>query len=349
MPNTSDLNPDQTYDSFDVEAAASEIGSDLFPKSSESGIPDNLDSSAQPGKAAATDTAPAPGQEAAASPASVNIVPGQNSANPNPNQSNTTIAPLPKSWKKDMQAHWEKADPAIHAYVAEREAQVMRGIQMYQAGFNNWDATIKPFLPVLQNFPDVNPIQLIHGLLQTHLTFVNPNTPAEQKTQLVQLLLSEYGIQLDPNAAKPDAALMARLARAEQRLSSIDAERTARSAREANESYNSNLSAVTTFSADPKNKFYPDVENDILRILQNGQAKTLADAYEIAIWTNPVVRAKLIAEQQAPAKPATAQPRKADGTFINLDSAEPRTPKPKTGSIENTIDGIVSKHFPTHH
>jgi len=346
-PNTSDLNPDQNYDSFDVGAAASEIGSDLFPSKDK---PESTEP-ADP----ALDSAPEVVKEKPAEtpPADPNIVPGQNSANPNPNQSNAapTTLPLPKSWKKEMEPVWQKMPPEAHAYVAEREAQVMRGIQMYQAGFNNWGATIKPFEQVLSNFPDVNPIQLIHGLMQTHLTFVNPNTPQEQKIQLAQLLLSEYGVNLDPNAAKPDALVMTELNRLKSELSTLRADRESRTAREREEAYNSNLSAVNTFAADPKNKYYGEVENDILRIIQSGQAKSVAEAYDIAIWTNPVVRAKVIADQQTPAKAPAAPNRSRDekGQFVNLDSAEPRPVAPKKGSIGDTIDSIVNKHYPTHH
>lgn len=46
-----------------------------------------------------------------------------------------------------------------------------------------------------------------------------------------------------------------------------------------------------------KHPFYSDVIFDIFRLIQNGTAKTLEEAYDMAIWLNKITRAKMISLQ----------------------------------------------------
>jgi hypothetical protein len=55
-------------------------------------------------------------------------------------------------------------------------------------------------------------------------------------------------------------------------------------------------SQIASFSADPTNKFFPDVRQDMAKIVQAGKADNIKDAYEAACWLNPEIRAILINE-----------------------------------------------------
>jgi hypothetical protein len=60
------------------------------------------------------------------------------------------------------------------------------------------------------------------------------------------------------------------------------------------------------FAADPANKYFPEVFEDLMELVPAIRAKNpgmapneiLATAYKRAIWTNEAVRAKVLAEQQ---------------------------------------------------
>jgi len=96
-------------------------------------------------------SAPAENQPQAPDPSAPAVVPGQNSE----------ATGLPKSWRKEMAPEWEKTSPAIKAYVQERESQMMRGINQYAGSANQWNTLVQPFAPLLQQYPDVNPVELI--------------------------------------------------------------------------------------------------------------------------------------------------------------------------------------------
>ena len=236
-----------------------------------------------------------------------------------------TGKPLPKAWKKEMEEHWKKLDPAVHDYVHNREADVDRGITTYKQGHEQWKRFTDPFLEVLKKHPDVDPVQLASNLMRSHLALTY--SPPEQKQALVQQLLQAYGISLDGATppAGPDPRVM-------QEITLLKTERQ-------QEKVAAQLKVVESFFTDPKNEFAKELEEDILNLIQTGVASDLPAAYEKAMWLNPAVRAKVIAKQ--------AQPSKADPTRVRT-AETPVTPAPRKGSIQDTIDSVVAKHYNTH-
>jgi hypothetical protein len=262
---------------------------------------------------------------------------------------------LPKSWKKDMEGHWKTLPKEVHDYVYAREADVMRGLQQYQEGYKQWDQLLKPYGGLFQQNPDVNPVQLMQNLMNTHLQLLNPSLPADQKAQIGQRILESYGIKLAGQPAAPAdensaiTALQQRLDRAEQIARQAADRLTARERAEYDAGVKEWESKIETFASDPKNKFFADVGNDILRFVQTGAASSLEAAYELACYANPVVRAKILAEQQAPAQATTAKPataaRDASGRFVNLDGEPPARRSARSGTIDQTIDAVVARAY----
>lgn len=318
---------------------AADIGADLF--STGDGAVKEFD----PASAPDIDHSPTPKVETAptaklevgteAQPA---IVSGQNSV----------AKPLPKSWKKDMAPEWEKLSPAVHDYVYAREADVMRGIQTYKQGYDQWDSLVRPFSGVLQANPDVEPVQLMQSLLQSHLTLLNPQTPAAQKAQFAQKLLADYGINLSGVELQPqEQALQSQLQTMQRELLQLKGHLSQQQKRAYDEGVANQEKGVNAFFSDPKNEFVNEVEADILRFIQTGAATDLPSAYELACYANPVVRAKMLAKQQAIA-PAVIPPRKKNGQFVNVDALEDAPMRTRVGSMDDTVNSIVAKHFPKH-
>ncbi len=324
MPAPYSEETDEYSDTFAADVAG-EISNDLFPAA-------EVDADATPQETVPERTvAPETQQETPA------IVPGQNSVG----------KPLPKSWKRDVAPLWEKADPALHEYIYAREADMMRGIQQYAGGYQQWDNLIKPFAPIFQQHPDVQPVQIMQGLMNTHLQLLNPSMDPQQKLQMAKAIMSEYGIEFGEN--DQPRAQNETVARLEARLAQMESQSRAQQQQAFAAGVAEQQKAVDTFVKDPKNKYFPEVQNDILRFIQTGAAQDLPTAYELACYANPAVRAKMLAEQQATAlAPNSVPARKPNGQFVNLDSADPKPSRTRKGSIESTIDDIVAAHFPKH-
>jgi hypothetical protein len=336
-PNAPQNLPDDASDYPEDFAAsiAGEIGADLFAKT-------------EPEAPVKVET-PAPGSEQRSA------IPSDQTAQPqNTPVAQPPVKALPKSWKKDMEPHWAKLDPAVHEYVYAREADVMRGIQQYQSGYESWNNLLKPYESVLAQHPDVNPVQLMQGLMNSHLALLNPQTPPEQKLQMVQQILQGYGLSLpangDPAAAQntPNPELQT----LRQQVAELTRARQLDQQRQYQSGLTEQMRVVEAFAADPANKYFPEVANDIHRFIQSGAATDLASAYELACYANPAVRAKVLADQQAAAFPAPGAkpPRAVNGQFRNIDSPDPAKHRIPKGSIDDTIDSVVAKHYtnPTH-
>ena len=69
---------------------------------------------------------------------------------------------------------------------------------------------------------------------------------------------------------------------------------------------------INIFAADPAHPYFDDVANDITALLRGGGAKDLADAYDKAVWANPVTRAK----EQARRDALTPEEREAEDQRI---------------------------------
>lgn len=256
-----------------------------------------------------------------------------------PAATQSSLKSLPKSWRKEMEAHWAKMDPSVHDYVYEREANMMRGLQQYSDGHKRWNALLEPYQELLSQHSNVDPVQLMQGLMNAHLQMAQ-GTP-EQKIALAKQMLQHYGVSLDGQAQEPNSELLALRKELQELKSGLHASQKAAF----ETTYREKLSLVEKFAADPKNEFYGEVADDIRQILQAGLTRDLAEAYEIACYRNPVIRQKLIAKQ---AEAANGSSKKA--AFPNLDAngGSPPARAVKPGSMDDTINGVVAKYFPTH-
>lgn len=245
---------------------------------------------------------------------------------------------MPKAWKKEMEAHWAKLAPEVRKYVNSREADVSRGIQMYQQGHSSWNRLLEPYQQIFQAYPNLDPIQLMQGVLNQHLQLAQASP--DQKRELAARMLKAYGLDFptDTAAPQPNAeveALKVRLAQVENMWQA--AQRAAQQT-----SYQKSLEEVNTFSSDPKNVFWDEVSEDVLVLLKKGAASTLPEAYELACLRNPQVKAKMLAPS-APAAPA----QKPASNFPNINGSTV-APRSKKMTMDETISSVINKHFSPH-
>lgn len=268
---------------------------------------------------------------------------------PQPGLTAAEIKALPKSWKKELEAHWKKAPPELHDYVYQREDQFHRGIQQYQGGYQQWNNLMQPYQQLLQQHPNVNPVEILQGLFNAHLQLLSA-APEERKSLAAQMMQA-YGIDLSGAQAQQgetDPRLtqaLEKAAKLESRLAQIENNLTSQQRAAYEAELNKNLTIVETFSTAPENKYWSEVATDVHRLLSKGAAADLKSAYELACLANPAVRVKYLADQaqgNAPAKQSQG------GKFPNINSTGAAPRKQRQGTIEDTINGIVAKHYSTH-
>lgn len=253
-----------------------------------------------------------------------------------------TAKPAPQTWRPEVQAKWASLAPEVQAEILKREEDMFKGIESYKRDADFGKSIQQVFAPHLKSLSEqgIQPIEHMNALLEVH-NILTSGTPGE-KHRLASALLQQYGVDLGKPAPQEDAEV-ARLRREVASLKMNDeaqkqAEVAARRAKVQQE--------IDTFAADPANAWYAEVEADIPALLRSGTAKNLKEAYEKAVWANPVTRAKeqarLKAESDAKAKAeADAQRKKQEAaSAANVKSkAHPGgSGTVATGSIDDTLN-----------
>ena len=239
---------------------------------------------------------------------------------------------MPKAWKKEMEATYGALSPEVMQYIHEREGNVSRGFQQYQASHDNWTKLVTPYQDVLAQHPDVNPVELMGNLMQTHLALLR-GTP-EQKQALASEMLKVYGINL--GAAPEHTTALAQL------QSRIDAfERQAAQQQQAK-----TMKEVEAFFADPAHKHAKTVHSDMQRLLSTGACQTLQEAYDQACWLNPDVRKALLEDQaKADAEKARADAEANRRMNIGAPDSLSNTAPRKAKSWEDGVDALVQEKY----
>lgn len=209
-------------------------------------------------------------------------------------------ADLPKAWKRDMATYWPHLSPEMRAYVHQRETEAQAGIDKYKGAAEQWDTTLSPF----KQYMDANKIDMHQAVtrLGAGELILKFGTP-QQKQSYLTSMFQYYGLgQLNfggaPGAPAP-APLPPEVRELQSRVERFDGFIQQQSAERAGND-------ITDFGKNPENKYFAEVIGDMTRLVTEGRAKDLPSAYEQAIWLNPNVRAKVIADQVAAAAPAPA-------------------------------------------
>ena len=108
---------------------------------------------------------------------------------------------------------------------------------------------------------------------------------------------------------------------------------------------------VDKFADDPANLYFNELTSDMEHLIRSGAAADLPDAYEKAIWLNPVVRAKEIARlsaaQSAQATTQSAaklsEARRASAVNVRSQGHPTSGPAESLGSIEDTLQETMNK------
>jgi hypothetical protein len=308
---------------LDVSAVAESIGNELFPPTPE------------PTESAPAEVTP-PTTEAAA--------PSQPEA--------PVLRPAPQSWPKDMHDYWGKTDPKVQEYWEAREKQMMEGLNTYKSDADfakQFRAAINPYSQTLKQL-GVSEIQAAQHLFNAD--HVLRYSPSEQKTEYFRKLAKEYGIDLN-GVVQPATPADPIVQTMQQKLERMEQSLTAREQAEQQAAYSKAAKEVEAFASEKdKHPYFDEVSDHIVMLMHGAKAAgkpvSLQDAYDQAVYANPVTRAKeharLISEHEAKLKENArleSLPKKK-AADLNVRSRETkRTPTEPMGTMEDTIKSTL--------
>lgn len=258
-----------------------------------------------------------------------------------PESPEPVVRAAPKSWPKEMHEHWSKTDPKVQEYWETREKQMLDGLEGYKtdAGFGKQIKEIAaPYAAMLQA-QNIDAPKAFQYLLNAHYKLSSAQ-PAERPALIAQLL-KQYGI--DPTSFKhDDAPVDPKVKALEDRVNQLHTSMTARERAALTEAQSRIAKDVEAFASDPAHPYFEEVAEDIVAMIQAGHE--LKDAYEKAIWANPVTRQKEIArlntenetKLREKAKAEAEKAKKASGSNVRSRDTRKAPTEPK-GSMEDTL------------
>jgi len=191
----------------------------------------------------------------------------------------------PSSWKKEMHESWGALTPEVQEYIDQRESQMAKGLEVDRSDSNLGRImrdTMTPYADMLQK-AGVDEPTMVRNMMNAHYRLSNAS-PTE-KQQLFDQLAQSYGLtqgeqaEVDPVIKQ----LQDELNGIKSNLSKKD-EATLQEARTRVET------EVEAFASDPEHSYFDELADDMLPYLNAGIP--LKDAYEKAVWANPVTRQK---------------------------------------------------------
>ena len=181
---------------------------------------------------------------------------------------------------------------------------------------------------------NVNEADAVKYLMSAHQQL--SSLPADQKLQALTNLAKSYGINLDGSQPEVNPEIQ----KLQQELSGIKSTLT-RSQQATQQAAQERVNKdVEAFASD--HEHFDELSDEMIPFINAGQS--LEEAYEKAIWANPVTRekenARILEEREAErakvAKQEVEKAKKAKGT--NVKSRDTRNaPTGPTGSIEDTM------------
>lgn len=246
----------------------------------------------------------------------------------------------PSSWRKEAQELYGKLPQEfqlLQEEVERREADFHKGIESYKSKAQFADAmerVISPHMQTLQSL-GVTPDVAVHHLLEADrvLRYSRP----DQKRAYLQQLARSYGIDLGQQPEGEPSYQPSTDPRVDAVINYLRQQEAMRQQQEVAQ-LNSELS---TFAKDKPH--FEAVRNHMAGLLQAGVAKSLQDAYDMAIYASPDIRAQVLAQQQAEADQRRQQEAKSQAeaarraSSVNVPRRGNLNPVKPKGSMEDTI------------
>lgn len=237
----------------------------------------------------------------------------------------------PSSWKPDAQTAWLKADKGealtpeevrLLALEAERrESDFHKGVSEFKTHSERarqYDQAVAPYQATLKQL-GVDAPTAISKLLQADHTLRTAD-PATKAAYLRQLAI-QYGVDLE-NAPQYDQQTQNMMFE----LQNLRQEQMLWQNRTQVQELEQVGQTLTEFGSEKPH--FEAVRNDMADLLDAGQAKTLQEAYDKAVWLNPNVRQTLIENERAEASKkfeAERQAQRAKSAAVSVKGSSPST------------------------
>lgn len=204
-----------------------------------------------------------------------------------------TLREAPKSWAKEQHEVWSKLPSEAQDYIEHREKQMLDGIDEYREfatygrELNN---VITPYSPMFEQ-AGIDVKTGVQYLLNAQY-MLQQGTP-EQKEGELRRIAEQYGINLGEKATGGEEKLDPRMEQMQNTINQLQNKIEQGEQTNLTEMRAKNAQEVDDFANDGNHPYFDELTEEIAIQIKAG--KSLPDAYDTAIFANPVTKAKEIA------------------------------------------------------
>jgi len=208
--------------------------------------------------------------------------------------------PVPASWSKEKHEVWSKMTPDAQEYVETREKQMRDGVQAIakDAEYGRSLAqAIAPYKSLIQA-QGLDDTGAVKHLLNAH--HILTNAPLDQRTAYIYQLAGQYGIDIarpSQDGVQSHQRVDPVVRELQQQVRQMQGQLTQRQQADFESRSQQVASEVTSFANDEAHPYFDECSDEIVAQIHAGLP--LQEAYDRAVWANPVTRAKEIARQTA--------------------------------------------------
>lgn len=329
-------------DDFDVNAAVDEIGGGLgldLPEATGDDLTLEVEAKV------------VPEAKELPAPETPSETPGETPAETPTTPAATNPDSPPLTWRKEASAVWATIPSEAKAEILKRENDIFKGIEAYKvdAGFGK---TMKSVVAPYEHIMRANgmaPEVAVTNMLSAHHT-LGTGTP-EQKLAMLQSIAKSYRVDLTQLAAPAGEPpyIDPTVAALQNELREVKSFVSEAQQRQRQAVVTTVSAEVDSFASDPANVHFSEVANNVATLIERGIATSLKDAYEQAVWANPVTRAKEIARTSAEASAKAAADaaarvtaaRKASSANVQTRAKSGSATTP-TGSLDDTLSEALA-------
>lgn len=315
--------PETPEPTFDMDAAVGQVAEGLFGDTPER----EAETEAQEGQEGLAEASKAPGAK----------------AEPEAPQARAA----PKSWAKEKHEVWAKMPPEAQNYYLQREQQMHEGISQYKGDADFGKSLRDVFTPynALLQAAGINEAQAVQHLLSAHAKL--STAPAIERAAYFADLAQQYGVDLGAVTQQAAYPVDPHIKSLQEQLNVLQGNISARDHATHQESVKTAEKEVETFAADKAHPYFDEVLDDISINIRAGA--NLTDAYDKAIWANPMTRAKEISRLQTEQEKKIRENLRLDGLKArNASSATVRSrdtnaaPTEPLGTMEDTMRSTLA-------
>jgi hypothetical protein len=272
----------------------------------------------------------------------------------------STVSPdvtaAPQAWSLAAKAKWAELPAEIRSEINRRETDMHKGMTrmdderqfaraMHQA--------VQPYEAIMRS-EGLNAPSYVGNVLNVAYTLrtADPLTKARTLASLAQTFGVDMNL-LGPSQQQTSDPVVAALQQevAQMRSASQQQQEQARqeAADRAQQEQQKIEQAISAFASDPKHPHFPSVMTHMGALMQGGQAKDMEEAYQMATWARPDIRAQIqaaeVANQQAEAaKRQRAQVARTKGASVRggPGGSPQATPNPNA-SVREDLEAAIAE------